>query len=67
MSTEIKPGKKTTEFYATLISSSGTLISALMDAIPDQVAAYIVAGLVGVYTISRSFVKVLAPSKLAGE
>lgn len=49
---EVKPGYKSTEAYASLLSSIFVMVN-----LPPDLAAKFVAGLAGVYIIGRSIVK----------
>ena len=57
----MKPGYKTTEFFVTIATILGSLVSALTNGLNDQTAAK-VSGIVAIgYAISRGFAKAFPP------
>lgn len=52
-----KPGWKTTEFWLTVLSQIGTVVSAFQGSLSPKNAAIISAALTGIYGIVRAFTK----------
>ena len=57
----MKPGYKTTEFYTTIVTALGLLVSALTNGLNDQTAAKYSAIVAFGYAISRGLAKVFPP------
>ena len=57
----MKPGYKTTEFYTTIVTALGLLVSALTNGLNDQTAAKYSAIVASGYAISRGLAKVFPP------
>ena len=58
----MKSGRKTSEFWLTVIGSGVAIFSAVGGLIPADLSAKIIAGAVMVYTIARAIVK-FTPSR----
>jgi hypothetical protein len=57
-STPVKTGRKTTEFWFTLLSNVATVVTMLADVLPPKIGIPIIAGLNGLYAILRTLIKV---------
>jgi hypothetical protein len=57
----VKPGYKTTEFYTTVTTALGLLVSALTNGLNDQTAAKYTGIVAAGYAISRGLAKIFPP------
>ena len=56
----VKDGKKTSEFWMTIITVIGLVLQAVMGMLPPDKVAILATILVGIYTIARAVVKMTA-------
>ena len=55
--TPVKPGWKTTEFWVTLATSIGSVLSAIAGILPAKEAGVLATASTVIYTIARAFTK----------
>jgi hypothetical protein len=53
-----KPGYQTTEFYVTIATLLGSMLSAVSGGLPSEWAAGVSGGVVAAYAIARAVVKI---------
>jgi hypothetical protein len=61
MSTTLKPGVRTTEFWLTLAVNAGALIASFADALPPRYAALAATVSTGLYALARGWAKSSPP------
>jgi len=57
----MKPGYRTTEFYTTVVTAVGLLVSALTNGLNDQTAAKYTGIVAFGYALSRGLAKIFPP------
>jgi hypothetical protein len=57
----LKAGYRTTEFYTTIVTALGMLVSALTNGLNDQTAAKYTGIVSAAYAVSRGLAKVFPP------
>lgn len=60
---DLKAGIKTTEFWLVVVSNLLTIAGTLKGIIPAKYSAIIIAVLTGIYTILRSYLKMINETK----